>query len=122
MLQFWCGGRHDKSQSVIFFFLSQFFFTLSHFSFSFPFESVSVENHFKTHKDLDPQEFQATPEQTATGKGKSNPLMGVAFPKSQWCVVLKLIRGTQCHWGECMVSLPYKNKTETVTSDKFGAY
>jgi hypothetical protein len=32
---------------------------------------------------LQPQEVQASPEQTATGKGKANPLMGVTFPKSQ---------------------------------------
>jgi len=41
------------------------------------------ENTLKTTGTWNPKKFQATPEQTATGKGISNPLMGVAFPKSQ---------------------------------------
>jgi hypothetical protein len=69
---------------------------LSHFSFiidfyfilGFFFESVCGKTHKKTTGTWSPKKFQATPEQTATGKGISNPLMGVAFPKSQVITVI----------------------------------
>ena len=67
------------------------FFLLSHIKkntvFLFHFESVSVGKHFKNHKDLDPQEFQATPEQTSTGKGIPNPLMVWLFQKANGVVL-----------------------------------
>jgi len=57
------------------------------------------ENTIKTTRTWNLKNFQATPEQTATGKGIPNPLMGVAFPKSQWCG-LELFRGTLVTLGE----------------------
>jgi len=45
--------------------------------------SSIVSNRFSPLQDLQPEQMQASPEQTATGKGISNPLKGVTFPKSQ---------------------------------------
>ena len=82
--------------SPFFLFLSQFSFFLGHdyflpyvikikkkFVFFLFLSQLVWENTIKTTRTWNLKNFQATPEQTATGKGIPNPLMGVAFPKSQ---------------------------------------